>query len=419
MDKLKKIPCDKNLDSTLCLLTEGYPFIQNRCFKHKSDIFETKIIGKKVICMSGRNAAKVFYNDTFFKRKNLTLSKRVQKTLFGQHGIQGLDGIAHKDRKQMFMSIMSFDNMKLLSDYTISQWKINSEPWRNKDIVLFEESKKIMCQIACRWAEVPLDFSEVNNRTNDLADMIDGFGGVGIRYWKGRCARMRSEAWMKDIIIKIRTHKINPSKNSAAYMIAWHKDERHRLLNPQIAAVELLNIIRPIVAISTYITFGALAMYENPECRQKLRENDSKYTQMFIQEVRRYYPFTPFVGAQSKKSFLWKQYLIKKGTPVLLDIYGMNHDARYWTDPYEFIPERFSKTVDDTYTFMPQGGGDYKNGHRCAGEMVTIEIMKESLKFIAKNLKYTIPKQNLNYCLSRIPTHPKSGFIMTNVQRKL
>jgi fatty-acid peroxygenase len=70
--------------------------------------------------MSGEEAAKVFYDNNYFKRKDVA-PKRVQKTLTGQNGVQGLDGDAHRNRKQMFLSIMTPENMKTLKDYTSYQ----------------------------------------------------------------------------------------------------------------------------------------------------------------------------------------------------------------------------------------------------------------------------------------------------------
>jgi len=412
----KKIPCEKTIDNSLSLLLEGYSFIQNRCYKYKTDIFQTRLLGQEAICLSGEEAAKVFYDNNYFIRKDVA-PKRVQKTLTGQNGVQGLDGNAHTIRKQMFMSIMTPENLKVLIDYTTEQWETNSAKWNNKDIVLFDEAQIIMCQVACRWAGVPLQNNEIKQRASDLGKMIDGFGGVGLRYWQGRCARKKSEKWIRDIITKIRSKKLSPSKGTAADTIAWNLDQDKNLLNTQIAAVELLNIIRPIVAIATYITFGVLTMYKHPECRKKFQLGDNNYKQNFVQEIRRFYPFTPYVGAQVKKSFTWKQYYIKKGTLVLLDIYGTNHDSRLWLNPYEFIPERFNNWTGNAFSFMPQGGGDCNEGHRCAGELVTIEVMKASLNFIANHLIYKVPKQNMGYRLSRIPTLPKSKFIMSKVRR--
>lgn len=147
------------------------------------------------------------------------------------------------------------------------------------------------------------------------------------------------------------------------------------------AAVELINILRPIVAIATYIAFSALALHENPECKTKLKNTRDNYLDMFVQEVRRYYPFTPFLGARVKQDFTWKQCDFKKGTLVLLDVYGINHDPRIWDKPYLFQPERFKNHDGNAYGFIPQGGGDPANGHRCPGEGVTIAAMKLFVEF--------------------------------------
>jgi Cytochrome P450 len=413
--KVRKIPCNKALDNSLSILMEGYPFIQNRCFRHKSDIFQTRILGQRTICMSGPESARLFYNNAYFSRKNAA-PKRIQKTLFGQGGIQGLDGKAHHLRKQMFLSIMTPENMDQLVHYTKGQWEYNSIRWQGKSIVLFDEVQIIMCQIACRWAHVPLDYSEINQRAKDLGKMVDGFGGIGPRYWQGKCARKRSENWMKSIIHQIRSHRFTPQKGSAADIICWFRDDQNNLLSAQIAAVELLNIIRPIVAIATYITFGALAFHEFPECRKNYQQNSS-YHELFVQEVRRYYPFTPYLAARVKKNFVWNHYFFRKGILVLLDIYGINHDSRLWNKPYEFIPERFLNHPNKGFVFIPQGGGPIQTGHRCAGELVTIEVMKVSFDYMINHMEYKVPKQNLNYHLCRIPSLPKSRFKIKHINR--
>lgn len=410
--------CLKNLESSPMLYFEGYNFIYNRCKRYGSNVFQTRLFGQKVICISGEEAAKIFYDEKFFYRKGAT-PKFVQKTLFGQYGVQGLDGIPHKLRKVMFMSIMSPQNLVALDEITKKVWRNRIQRWERKDrVILFDEASEIMCKIACEWAGIPLKKREIKQRAKDLSMMVDAFGSVGIRHIQGRCARLRTESWIRDIIDQIRTYRLVPYKGSAADVISWNCNLNGELLSAQIAAVELINIIRPIVAIATYITFGALAMYQYPECYNKLKNNNDEYTNMFVQEVRRFYPFAPFVAARVKKRFVWRNYVFTKGTLVLLDIYGTNHDSNLWDNPNKFNPERFRNWHENLYTFLPQGGGDPNKGHRCAGEMVTIKIMIESFKFLACNLNYKVPKQNLRYCFMRMPTLPKDGFIIKKVRVK-
>lgn len=416
MKIIDHIPCDKAIDSTAALLMEGYHFIPRRCCKYHTKLFQTRLMCQKVFCMSGEEAAKLFYNDRWFQREGAA-PKRIQKSLFGENGVQALDGEEHIHRKLMFMSIMTRKNLERLARITEAYWRITSCKWKNdKKLVLFDEAQKIMCRTACQWAGVMLEDKQVCTRAKDLGKMVDAFGGVGPRYWKGKCARMRTEKWIESIITQVRTHKICPEEYTALYIIAWHRDNNGKLLNTKVAAVELINILRPIVAIATYITFGALALYQHPECRKRLQTGDDAYTLMFVQEVRRYFPFAPFVGAIVRRDFIWKNCYFKKGTRVLFDIYGTNHDRSIWKKPYAFRPERFNKWSDNRFTFVPQGGGETVNGHRCAGEGATIEIMKVSLSFLVNYMDYEVPKQNLKYSFCRIPCLPKSRFIIQKVK---
>lgn len=411
-----EIPCDKGLDNTISLLKEGYLFIKNRVEGYHSDIFKTHILGKKVICISGKEAVKLFYNANLFKRKDAT-PKRIQKTLFGVNAVQSMDDKEHIHRKSLFMSLTAPEFQKTLTQLMVKEWQDSISKWQKaKRVVLFDETKEILCKIACHWVGIKIPKSQIKDKANDFSAMVDAFGAIGPRYWKGRRARIRNEKWIKKIIDDIRTDKLRVEKNSILYNVAFYREFDGKLLNSKMAAIELINLIRPIVAISTFITFSALALYDYPIYINKLRTNDSNYLHMFVQEVRRYYPFTPFLGGLVKKNFSWKQCQFKKGTLVLLDIYGMNHDSRIWDNPDTFYPEHFNNWNGDLFDFIPQGGGDPKNSHRCPGENITIEIMKVSLDFLLNKIQYEVPNQDLSYSLAKMPTLPKSGFIINNIK---
>lgn len=413
-----QIPQDEGLEKSLSLLSEGYLFIQNRCKRLKTDIFQTRLFAQNVICMTGKEAAEIFYDNDKFERKR-ALPKRVQKTLTGEKGVQGLDGHEHQHRKHMFMSLMSDERLKDIVDLTKKQWEIAIVKWQTVDqVVLFDEVQEMLCRISCQWAGVPLREDEVKQRADDLGKMVDGFGAVGPRHWQGKGARKRSEQWIEEIVEKIRSGDFNPPKETAAYTIAWHQELNGQLLETNIAAVELLNILRPIVAIATYIVFGAHALHEHPEYVEKLQHGEGQFVQQFVQEIRRFYPFTPFVGARVRHDFTWKQHPFNRETLVLLDIYGMNHDPRIWEQPDVFNPERFNHWKGGNFDFIPQGGGDRDRGHRCAGEWLTINVMEASLNYLANQIEYELPVQDLSINLSRIPTLPTSRFVISKVSRR-
>lgn len=198
--------------------------------------------------------------------------------------------------------------------------------------------------------------AEVGKRADDFGKMVDAFGAVGPRHWQGRRARNRAEKWIRKVIEYFRSGKIQAPEGTALHAMATYRDTEGKPLSVQMAAVELINILRPIVAIATYFTFCALALYEFPESREQIVSGNEEDLYMFVQEVRRYYPFGPFLGARVCSGFQWNGVPFKKGQLVLLDVYGTNHDPRLWDDPFLFWPERFRNWRGGLFDLVPQGG---------------------------------------------------------------
>jgi len=412
-----KMPKEKGIDKSVSFVREGYLYITNRRKSFHSDIFETRLLGKKAICMGGQEAVELFYDTDKFERKN-AFPKRVQDTLLGRGSVLSLDGEAHKHRKAMFMSIMSPKELDHLKNLTKQEWKKAIQNWsEQKQIVLYNEARVMMTKVACQWAGVPLPNDEKNIRqiAKMLSTLFESPAMLGISFLKGKEARNEAERWIVDLITKVRDKKLSPAENTALYQFSWHRDLEGNLLPSPTVAVEILNILRPIVAISVYICYVALAIHHHPEEAKKVKSNDD-YSQMFIQEVRRYYPFFPVIPAIVKKDFIWKGYEFKKGTLTMLDVYGTNHDPKLWKNPDVFNPERFNNWENNPFSFIPQGGGDHYLGHRCAGEWITIDVMKISLEFLVNEITYELPKQDLSYSFVNMPSIPKSKIILQNVQ---
>lgn len=415
---MSKMPREEGLDHSLSLAREGYLYITNRCHSFHFDMFETRLFGKKAICMRGKEAAELFYDSDKFKRKGAP-PKRVVKSFFGKNGVQTLDGQAHKHRKEMFMSMMSPEHLQRLTDITQQQWEKAVKKWENTDeILLYEEVQEVMCRTACEWTGVPLQEDEARSRAKELGALFESAAEVGPAYWLGRNARNNVDKWVEEFIEKVRAGEINPPENTVLYTFAWHHDLEGNLLNTETAAVEVINILRPIVAIAIFINFLALAVYHHPEESKKLETNDEKYAEMFVQEVRRFYPFFPFIAALVKKDFIWNGYSFEEGTLTLLDLYGTNHHPEMWDNPDVFRPERFNDWEGSPFGFIPQGGGDYWMGHRCAGEWVTLQIMKVSLDYLVNRIDYEVPDQDLSFSMVSMPSIPKSKIVIKSIKRR-
>lgn len=416
LEENRPMPAEEGLDHSLAFLKEGYLYITNRTLGFQSDVFETRLLGERTICMRGEEAARLFYDGDKFIRFGAA-PKRVIKTLFGENGVQTLDGEAHRHRKAMFMSLMSDDAMQRIRELTRKYWEIAAKNFETrKEVEIYEEAKTLLCRVACEWAGVPLAPEEVQEKTGWLGALFESPASIGITYMKGRNARTKAESWISGLIEDVRANRFTAPEHSALVVISFHRDLNGQLLDLKTAAVEMLNIIRPIVAVSIYIAFTALAVIQQPEEREKLAGSDEVRLGHFIQEVRRFYPFFPVTAARVAEDFVWNGYRFEQGTLTMLDLYGTNHHPDLWDKPEKFMPDRFHHWRGSPFRFIPQGGGDHDTGHRCAGEWLTLEIMKESLDFLANRMSYDVPQQDLSYSFSDIPSLPHSNIVIQNVR---
>jgi fatty-acid peroxygenase len=412
---MSAIPRDPWPDSTLALLRDGYTFIPKRCERYRSDLFETRLMLQRAVCVHGPEAAEVFYDPARFRRAD-AVPGRVRKTLFGEGAVQGLDDAAHRQRKELFLSLVGPEGVARLAGHTAEEWDRAVRRWEAADrVVLFDAAGELMCRAACAWAGVPLSDAEAADRARDFVTMVDAFGGVGLRNWRGRRARKRAEAWIAGVIEERRAK--GPDGDDPAGVVARYRGPDGRLPDARVAAVELINLIRPTTAIAWYVAFAGLALHQHPAARRHLEAGDDRSAGEVVDEVRRFYPFAPFLGARVRADFEWRGYRFREGTLVLLDVYGAHHDPRLWDRPEEFRPDRFRDRVPCRFDLIPHGGGESDTGHRCAGEQVTTEALKVALRYLTRGITYEVPPQDLSYSLSRMPTLPASGFVMARVRR--
>src|SRR5690606_32252335 len=103
----------------------------------------------------------------------------------------------------------------------------------------------------------------------------------------------------------------------------------------------------------------------------------------------------------------------------LLDLYGNLGDPRGFQDADEFRPERLLARTPGAIGLIPQGGGDYFAGHRRASEWLLISALAQATRFFVRDLRYDLVAQDLSYRLSRVPSRPKSGVVLTRVSPRV
>jgi fatty-acid peroxygenase len=399
------------LDNSLHLLAKGYAWLPDRRRATGRRTVSTRLMGIPAIGLEGPDAVRFFYDEDHVRR-GAALPEPVVGTLFGKGAVHTLDGAAHRVRKALFVRLlMDPDGIADLVARTTAAWDDAVPDWAAQErIVLFEEVSRVLTRAICGWTGIPLADDDVPAVARDLTALVDGFATSGPRHFRARRARGRRERWLAELVEGVRAGTATVPAGSAVETVAQHHDADGRLLEPRVAAVELLNIIRPTVAISWFLTFSGDALAHWPHHRSRLR-SDAAFAEAWAHEVRRFYPFAPFVGGRTPQPVEWDGERVPEGAMVLLDIYGQCHDGDLWEQPHTFSPERFLGREIGAYDLIPQGGGDPRTNHRCPGEQIVVAVLAALAGRLAR-LAADYPDQDLDISLRRIPALPASRVVL-------
>ena len=394
------------------LLAKGYGWLPDLRRAAGRRTVPTRLMGLRATALEGPDAARFFYDEDHVRRAG-AIPEPVQATLFGKGAVHTLDGEAHRVRKAMFVALlMREDGIASLVQRATTAWDDAATEWAERGrIVLFEESAEVIAGAVTRWTGVPVTDAEVPALARDLQALVDGFATAGPRHWRARRARGRRERWLARLVEDVRAGRETVDPGSAVAVVARHVEADGTQLDPQLCAVELLNIIRPTTAVSWFLAFSAHALIHWPETRERLAAGEPAFAEAFAHEVRRFYPFAPFVGGRAPRDVEWDGERIPDNSMVLLDLYGHDHDPDLWADPYAFRPERFLGRDIGAFELVPQGGGDTRTGHRCPGEQLTVALLSALAVRLAR-LSFDVPEQDLSISLRRIPARPRSGVVL-------
>jgi len=395
-------------DSTLRLARLGQRFISAECDRLGTDHFRTRLALQPVHCLRGPDAVRLAYPGERVTRVGGPPMSTV--TLLQDRGsVQTLDGPEHRQRKQMFIDLLSGGSARRLADCFIEVWQAHEPSWPRDERFLFSEAmSQVLTETALRWAGIDRPGHQARRWSSTLVAMIDNAGRLGPPNWAARIRRGWMEAWARN---QVRRARLRPVDDSPLSRIAHHRDLVRRLLPLDVAAVELLNLLRPIVAIGHFVGFALIALYHHPEHRSALAAGDPAATAAFVSEVRRTAPFFPMIGVRAKVPFTWQGERFEAGDRILVDLYGTNHDPAHWPDPDDFRCERFHTPGGDADAFVPQGGGPMLPGHRCPGEDVTVMIMGRALERLVRLDHILVRPHQVD--LRRAPGLPRGGIVLT------
>lgn len=182
------------------------------------------------------------------------------------------------------------------------------------------------------WAGTGTRGEEAVVVSRELAAIVDGFGLGGTAYPRAALARVRAHRWATSVIRAVRDGRHEaPEGSPVAVLTATPRRE----LPDIVAATELLNIVRPTVAVAYFGAYAAQALRDHPNWRALLADGSGVHLRAFEHEVRRWYPFTPLLTGRLHRRYQWGDRTLRRRAWIVLDVIGTNRDPRLWDRPDE------------------------------------------------------------------------------------
>lgn len=150
------------------------------------------------------------------------------------------------------------------------------------------------------------------------------------------------------------------------------------------------------------LTYACLLLAEHDDVRLALEEElaavcgdrdptiddvqSLEFTENVIKETMRYYPPIYVLFREARHDVTVDGYTIPEGTKLALPQFILHSDNRWWEDPHEFRPDRWTDELDDAipnYAYFPFGGGP----RHCVGMRLATVILTLGLASIVRRVK--------------------------------
>lgn len=327
----------------------------------------------------------VKHADQFYKTPAL---KKAAQDSIGQ-GLLTSDGDLHKRQRRLVQPAFHHNRIAAYADTMVNYTDDMLDGWQNGQQIGILNA---MMRLTMRIVGKTLFDTDVT----DDADTIGKAISIGIEATSERISRplqlldklptatnrQRREALkVIDETIKrfIEERKASgEDKGDLLSMLLMAVDEQDggQMTNKQVKDEAMTLFVAGHETTANALAWTFYLLGQHPDVEQKLAEEiwnalgdrlpvladlpKLPYLEMVIKESMRLYPPAWTVSREAQEDFELGGYTIPKGSILLMSMYIIHHDARYWDRPNDFLPERFSAANEASipkYAYFPFGGG--------------------------------------------------------------
>jgi cytochrome P450 len=176
---------------------------------------------------------------------------------------------------------------------------------------------------------------------------------------------------------------------------------------------------------SNIVSWAMYQLAQNPELLARLREEvdaaaangdlaDEErlpYMKMVLVETMRLYPGGWIVDRTAVRDAVLDGYFVPKGTHILMPIYHLHRNARYFEHPERFDPERFRNNpsgCQNRFAYIPFGAGP----HQCIGMRLAQLETRLILSEIVRRVDFRVHPDESGEMHPMFTLRPRNGMRM-------
>ena len=360
--------------------------LSNKLLDKYGTIAKLNIAGSKGIFVSNPDVVQAVFLD---RHRNFSNEKAMENNIgrFFSGGLLLIDFDEHKEQRRLFQTAFKNEPMKQYVKQMNVIFAEHIQRWGDVDEFKFFPHIKqcLLTTAASIFIGVKSD-EDVEMLNRNFIDMFEGMVGIvqkeipGTKWARAKAALRNLKDHYESLIPLRRDTEV--SVDFLSYLSKEKREDGSYFSDQQI--VDHINFLLMAAHDTTAssLTNILMELAKNTEWQQRLREQSLAMDKEFIAyadldemvdfdhvilEAQRLHPSIPMTWRRSIRECEIEGYTIPPNTLVYMPLLYNYRDPKWWTNPDQFDPDRFStqraEHKNHSFAFTAFGGG----AHKCIG----------------------------------------------------
>ncbi len=432
-NKVTHIPGDKGpfiVGYTFAFLKDFHGLVNQMAARY-GNVFRYRAIMQDVITLLGPDANEFILKDADHNFSSKLAWDVVLEELF-PNGLMLRDFDNHKLHRKILQGAFKknvmegyVEQMSVLFDQALPQWP------GNREIHFFDTIKKLLLEGGAQLflgVKMGREAEKVNKAfiaAVDASLAVVRFPIPGNTWWKG----LRGRRYLENFIGNLVAEKRRGTGNDFFTQICAAKgDDGEMLTDREVIDHMIFLLFAAHDTTTSTLTSLVYRLAKHPEWQQKLRDEFNaigkahlnyddlekmEQTALVFRETLRMHPPLPTIPRRAIRDVEFQGYKIPKNAAVGVVPLHTHYMPEYWSNPYQFDPERFgperAEHKKHFYQWVPFGGGH----HKCLGLNFAEIQSKVFLYHLLRNFEVSIkPGYEMPFQIVPLAV-PKDGFPCT------